>query len=34
LLTVVSELSKFVADHRTAPLRVSTTFPVFCPVST
>jgi len=32
--TVVGELSKCLVVHRTAPLRVSTTFLIFCPVST
>ncbi len=32
--TVVGELSKCLVVHRTTPLRVRTTFPVFCPVST
>ena len=32
--TVVGQLSKCLVVHRTTPFKVSTTFPVFCPVST
>ena len=32
--TIVGQLSKRLVVHRTTPFRVSTTFPVFCPVST
>ena len=32
--TLVGQLSKGVVVHRVTPFSVSTTFPVFCPVST
>jgi hypothetical protein len=32
--TLVGQLSKRVVVHRATPFSVSTTFPVFCPVST
>ena len=32
--TLVGQLSEGVAVHRATPFSVSTTFPVFCPVST
>ena len=32
--TLVGQLSKGVVVHRATPFSVSTTFPVFCPVST
>ena len=32
--TLVGQLSKSVVVHRVTPFSVSTTFPVFCPVST